>query len=251
MNIVNLTPHALRITTEEGRTVEVPTSGTIARVKIARWAVRDVVIDAVRVPICTAVKGEVYDLPPSREGTLFVVSRLVADSAPDRTDLVVPDDMLRDEAGRTSGFRVFSATASPEAPTAFVARAREESEKLFALCSRDDRERLERATLKVLDDAARSAAELEACALDTLLAREARAAGLDGAASARATLAEHSGFEEVRRMYGADVLLQPAFVCWVTAAGEGAASVFAEVVAGRARVVVRNLRFRVEAIASR
>lgn len=107
MRIINLTPHALNLVTGEG-TVTIPPSGTIARVSVNRTQIGTVSIDGVTVPLNRSQYGEVVDLPDPAEDTLYVVSALVAAACPERSDLVVPDDLVRDEQGRVIGARALT-----------------------------------------------------------------------------------------------------------------------------------------------
>ena len=77
MNYVNLTPHAIAL--NDGRVFE--PSGTIARVSSTHTA-----FDG---DVCSVEFGEVTGLPESSEGTLYIVSALVA-SAAKRHDVVSP-----------------------------------------------------------------------------------------------------------------------------------------------------------------
>lgn len=57
------------------------------------------------IPITESQFGEVEDLPDQTEGQLLVVSRLVLSACPDRKDLLVPNELARDENGRIIGAR--------------------------------------------------------------------------------------------------------------------------------------------------
>lgn len=53
--------------------------------------------------------GEVEGLPEPQEGTIFIVSALVAQALRGvRDDLVIPDDTVRDEQGRIIGCKSFA-----------------------------------------------------------------------------------------------------------------------------------------------
>lgn len=104
MTIVNLTPHALTLVVGSG-TVTVPPSGTVARVAVTREPAGTVTLDGVAVPLYRTTYGAVEGLPDPTPDTLYVVSSLVAAAARDRNDLVVPDDLVRDEQGRVVGAR--------------------------------------------------------------------------------------------------------------------------------------------------
>lgn len=45
----------------------------------------------------------VTDLPEPQEEVIYLTSTLVAQAVPDRTDVLVPADLRRDEAGRIIG----------------------------------------------------------------------------------------------------------------------------------------------------
>jgi len=49
--------------------------------------------------------NQVYNLPEPQENTFYIVSVLVAQSCPDRTDLLVPYDLVRNENGSITGCR--------------------------------------------------------------------------------------------------------------------------------------------------
>jgi hypothetical protein len=49
------------------------------------------------------VFGELEGLPEPIEGVFFIVSRIVREAAKDRTDLLVPQGLIRDENGQPIG----------------------------------------------------------------------------------------------------------------------------------------------------
>ena len=104
MKVVNLTPHAMNIVTDSG-TATIPPSGTVARVTVTRESAGTATIDGGVVPLYRTTYGEVTDLPDPAPNTLYVVSSLVAAAARDRNDLVVPNDLVRDEQGKVIGAR--------------------------------------------------------------------------------------------------------------------------------------------------
>ena len=105
ITVVNLTPHPVDVLVDD-RTIHIPVDGVPPRVSIHRVDVAEVEIDGASVPICESVlTSELTDLPGSRSGTLFIVSRIVAEHSPERTDLVFPDDLVRDSDGSIVGCR--------------------------------------------------------------------------------------------------------------------------------------------------
>lgn len=93
VKVVNLTPHTLNLFTEDGEQIVVPTSGTVARV-----SVKQVIADRINgLPVYEEKIGEVENLPDPEEGTIYVVSRVVAAALNGvRPDVFVPGALRRD-----------------------------------------------------------------------------------------------------------------------------------------------------------
>lgn len=98
--IVNLTPHAVSLISPDGTTREFPSQG-LARVAVTRAVIGE--IDGT--PVCRSIFGQVEGLPEPAPNTFYIVSMLVAQAARNRTDLICPDNLVRDEAGRIVGCR--------------------------------------------------------------------------------------------------------------------------------------------------
>ena len=103
----NLTAHPVMIVGERDSIV-LPASSSPPRIsdEIARST--SVVVDQVHIPVCDVAAGTVSGLPEPQDGVLFVVPRIVAAACPDRTDLVIPFDDVRDHAGRVIGCRALA-----------------------------------------------------------------------------------------------------------------------------------------------
>ncbi len=85
--IVNLTPHAIVLMDEEGSVIATfPPSGQVARVNTSV----EVVGSLHGAPVKRTVFGEVNGIPDPEEGTVYLVSTLVAQAAK-RGDVVSPD----------------------------------------------------------------------------------------------------------------------------------------------------------------
>lgn len=101
-NIINLTPHSLNIVTTDGNIVDLPSSG------VARVASNKVMIGSVNgVGLYQEQYGDVEGLPSKYEdlNAFYVVSRLVANAVPDREDLLVPGELIRNDEGQVIGCR--------------------------------------------------------------------------------------------------------------------------------------------------
>lgn len=98
VRIVNLTPHDVNIVGDVE--VTIPASGDLARVA----ATTDVIGSVNGIPLTANAYGEVTGLPDEQENTIFIVSALVANALKGvRDDLVIPNEAVRDEAGRIIG----------------------------------------------------------------------------------------------------------------------------------------------------
>lgn len=125
--VVNLTPHQINFilpyhieigkdefgtpeyVTEE-RVYSIEPSGTVARCRVERQNIDSFILEDVddwdiTVPITKTKFGEVEGLPVPEEGTIYIVSNLVAQAVPHREDVFFPDDVVRDENGNIIGCR--------------------------------------------------------------------------------------------------------------------------------------------------
>ena len=93
--IVNLTPHEVNI-----GSLTIPSSG------VARLAAKIVSAGNFEgVPLTRTEFGKPEGLPEAEEGTLLIVSQLIKSALPERTDLVVPAELVRDDKGVIIGCR--------------------------------------------------------------------------------------------------------------------------------------------------
>lgn len=94
--LINKTPHSVVICDTEGHTLRViEPAGQPIRLKAE--TVRDGEVDGV--PVSRTLFGEPVNLPEPEEGTSYIVSQLVKNACPEREDLLVPAEVLRDEKG--------------------------------------------------------------------------------------------------------------------------------------------------------
>jgi hypothetical protein len=94
MNIINMTPHDINII--NGATI--PSSGTI---RLKAETVPAGQINGIN--LTKTVYSEPVGLPEIKEGTLYIVSQLVKTALPDRVDLLVPAEVVRDDKGNIIG----------------------------------------------------------------------------------------------------------------------------------------------------
>ena len=99
MEYINLTPHSINVRKVDGSSVIVPASGTICRVSVTMQP--SFVEDGIQV--YAPVYGDIQNLPLPEEGKVFIVSRMIKDRCPDRADVRVPGNLIRDEQGNVIG----------------------------------------------------------------------------------------------------------------------------------------------------
>lgn len=78
-------------------------SGHLPRVETLREDRKPLETALGPVPVAVSRAGEVSGLPDRQSGVTLIVSRMVAEAAPDRRDLVFPLDLIRDDKGRVIG----------------------------------------------------------------------------------------------------------------------------------------------------
>jgi len=110
LNIVNLTPHALNLMPAgpTGPVVTIPPSGQVARCATSRVQVDTVTVDGITVPVNRTEFGAVTGLPDPQPDTIFIVSAVVAQAVPNRPDVFIVDDAVRDDQGRIIGARALA-----------------------------------------------------------------------------------------------------------------------------------------------
>ena len=91
---VNLTPHDVVLKTVDGSFLTIKSSG-VARVSTS-FEVKKIVCGVI---VGETTYGEITGLPEPQQDTLFVVSLPFIKAAPERHDLVVPYDCVRNEKG--------------------------------------------------------------------------------------------------------------------------------------------------------
>jgi hypothetical protein len=132
---VNRTPHAIRILRANGTPLrDLPPTDVPARCREIRHAAGTLTLDSatarddgkMSIPLVRVGFADVTGLPEPTPGTWHlapgtwhlapgtwhIVSRLVADSLPHRTDLLVPHDVTRDADSQITGCRSLALGAS-------------------------------------------------------------------------------------------------------------------------------------------
>ena len=103
--IINKTPHPVTIL--DINLVKVlknfPVEGEPVRLAVSTQPCPE--IDGFRTT--KTIFGEPESLPDKKEGVFYIVSQLVKNALPERDDLLVPAEVVRDETGRILGCKSF------------------------------------------------------------------------------------------------------------------------------------------------
>ena len=100
--IINMTPHEVTLVGENGEVIRrFPPSGELVRLSVQTAGAGE--FDGV--PLTRTEFGEPEGLPPVSEGTRLIVSAMVKSALPERADLLVPNEAVRDPQGRIIGCR--------------------------------------------------------------------------------------------------------------------------------------------------
>lgn len=120
-NIVNVTPHAVVVTDEAHRGITTfPPSGKVARCGTASSHLGTInglplVRETIgKVYVAVGTGGGTEPMPEPQDGVLLLVSRVVFDALPERSDLVYPTRLVRDDDGRVVGCAALGGRAAPE-----------------------------------------------------------------------------------------------------------------------------------------
>ena len=101
--IKNMTPHKIDIVDNEGRIIKsFPSEG---KIRISTNTKRCGTIEGV--PLTETEFGE-CELPERKEGIYYIVSLLVCQAHPNRPDLLIVNETIRDEDGRIIGCQSLS-----------------------------------------------------------------------------------------------------------------------------------------------
>ncbi|WP_150243506.1 hypothetical protein [Nocardiopsis quinghaiensis] len=110
MRVVNLTPHVVTVVDERSRVIRSwPEAAQPARVEAVRVPMG---LEVAGVPLM-AEKRTRANLPEPQEGVWFIVSSVVVCAHPERRDLLVPSDLVRDGSGVVTACRSFVVSGPP------------------------------------------------------------------------------------------------------------------------------------------
>ena len=98
--LINLTPHTVTLLKQNLNILTtIPSSGNAVR--CSQQTINTGFIGDI--PITSTTFGEVIGLPEEKEGVYYIVSRLVMSACPNRKDLLVPNELQKDDTERIIG----------------------------------------------------------------------------------------------------------------------------------------------------
>ena len=108
MRVINKTPHEI-IVIKQGGNVIFPIEGQPARVESKTVIVESIQCEQGAVPVVDVTfSGVTQNLPEKQVGTIYIVSMITCQANPDRSDLYVVGDTVRDTSGRIIGTRALA-----------------------------------------------------------------------------------------------------------------------------------------------
>lgn len=109
MRFLNLCPHGVGYEDPKGQTVIYRKIGVVARSNSTISNVGSIKVDGIEVMLNKINQGDTESLPAPRDGTMYIVSRIIRENNPHRKDLVSPSmkDRVYDEKGDVLYVRSF------------------------------------------------------------------------------------------------------------------------------------------------
>ncbi|MBW2081556.1 MAG: hypothetical protein JRI39_00380 [Deltaproteobacteria bacterium] len=102
--LLNLTPHMVTLITPEGH-LSIPPSNSVARIELRAENEGYLTIRGAAIPLVSTRPEKITGLPDPKPNTFYIVSRTIAEALPERRDLLVPDELVRDSRQRIVGAR--------------------------------------------------------------------------------------------------------------------------------------------------
>lgn len=105
MKIINCTPHPINIIGDNNEVIASFPKGDI----IPRLTQKTVQVGGINgIPLTSTNFSETQNMPRKLDGVVYIVSRLVLEDNRDRNDLLVPNEIVRDDDGNIIGCRSLS-----------------------------------------------------------------------------------------------------------------------------------------------
>ena len=109
MRFLNLCQHGVGYEDPNGRTIIYRKIGVVARSNSTISNAGSIKVDGIEVVLNKINQGDTESLPAPRDGTMYIVSRIIRENNPNRKDLVSPSlkDRVYDEKGDVLYVRSF------------------------------------------------------------------------------------------------------------------------------------------------
>jgi hypothetical protein len=107
IKIINTTPHPVNLILQDGKEI-VFHPEFLVRVKSETISSGNISWHGQEIPLTRTLWGHVEGLPELKEDVLYIVSQLIKDRLPDRKDLLVPSEIVRNDKGHIIGCKAFS-----------------------------------------------------------------------------------------------------------------------------------------------
>ena len=101
--LVNRTPHPVTIVDDDNNIIRVIEVSGLPPIRLKSSIVSTGDVDGVK--LSKTVFGQAENLPEKEDGVYHIVSQLVKNACPNRDDLLVPAEVVRDENGNIIGCR--------------------------------------------------------------------------------------------------------------------------------------------------
>lgn len=108
VEIKNLTPHPLQMLCTPGEPITIQPEATPARVEMTVTSADPIQANNGTIQSVVEQPGQVIDLPDQQPGVVLVVSRVVFNAFPNRTDLACPTNLIRNDDGDVIGAKALS-----------------------------------------------------------------------------------------------------------------------------------------------
>lgn len=102
--IINCTPHPITMCDAEGKIFHTfPKGEIVPRLSVKTVPAEELIDHGINIPTTLTQFGEVENLPDFKAGIFLIVSQLVKSACPNRNDLLVPAEVVRDKDGNIIG----------------------------------------------------------------------------------------------------------------------------------------------------
>lgn len=102
MKLVNLTPHDLIIVMPDGKNMTIPASGSVARIACETHDTGKTING---IPVTHTTYTDPMGLPQPEKDTIYIVSLMVAERVPERADVMIVNEAVRNDRGQIIGCR--------------------------------------------------------------------------------------------------------------------------------------------------